>query len=72
MSAQAMLREGCRRVVGSGTDIDIWEDEWLPDPPYRIQSARPTDSSCHMVAELINHDTMQWRLDLLVEIFSEV
>ncbi|KAL0336215.1 UNVERIFIED_CONTAM: hypothetical protein Sradi_4833400 [Sesamum radiatum] len=61
MSAQALLRAGCRWRVESGANIHIWTDPWLPHPLTFRPITPPSADSLHMcVAELLDSSTEAW------------
>lgn len=70
MSAQYLLREGCRKRVGDGTSISVWEDKWLPDFPYRIATPYIGDDLIQTVSDLIIPGTRSWNRDLIFDTFS--
>lgn len=45
LSAQSLLKEGVRRVVGSGSSIRVWQDAWLPRDVSVPTSTRPANGS---------------------------
>ncbi|KAL0457144.1 UNVERIFIED_CONTAM: hypothetical protein Slati_1053600 [Sesamum latifolium] len=73
MSAQALLRAGCRWRVGSGSHIRIWQDPWLPRPlTFRPVIYPPPDSANMRVADLIDPSTGDWNIRLVRELFWPV
>lgn len=71
MSAQELLRSGCRKIVGEGGTIDIWGDQWLPNEPYKVTTPKPSGCEVNKVSELIDWNYRNWKLDLLGELFNE-
>jgi ribonuclease HI len=72
MIAQPVLQNGLLWRIGSGKDIKIWRDKWIPKPlTYRVQSPRVILDSQACVAELIDHDLRKWKEDLISEIFVQ-
>lgn len=70
MSAQYLLREGCRKRVGDGISVSVWEDKWLPQFPYRIATPDVGNEQISLVSDLIIPGTSLWNLELVEEIFS--
>lgn len=61
-----IVRKGVRWRIGSGLDVDIWRDNWIP----RDYLLRPiTPDICEMgniqVVALIDNVTNTWDLDML-------
>ena len=69
MSAQYLLREGCRKRVGDGVSISIWDDTWLPQFPYRIATPDVGNEQISSVSDLIVHSTSSWNRELIEETF---
>ncbi|GMI81993.1 hypothetical protein HRI_001868600 [Hibiscus trionum] len=63
-SARGLLEKGLRYKVGSGGSISIWNDFLLPgSSPRRIQS--PPVPNLIWVSDLIEGDSMTWKVDLI-------
>ena len=71
MSAQSLVRKGCRRVVGDGTSIRVWEDDWLPGVNSHIVSSKPPSRAVTFVSDLLDPIHHTWRHDLLPNLFSD-
>ena len=70
MAAQTMVREGIKRRVGNGRNIQIWGDKWLPSAlTHRVASLRLFLHSDTLVGELIDHENVRWKPDVLVALF---
>ncbi|GLU10722.1 hypothetical protein SLE2022_275080 [Rubroshorea leprosula] len=70
-SATTLLRHGCRRLIGDGRSIDIWNDPWLPGhSQFFVQSPRPADCELRYVCDLIDADSHYWKHDLIRAIFN--
>ncbi|GLT27734.1 hypothetical protein SLA2020_027110 [Shorea laevis] len=42
--SKEILKLGCKRLIGDGRSISIWDDPWLPgDTQFHVNSPRPTD-----------------------------
>lgn len=70
LSAQFLLRQGMRKVVGSGTSINIWEDAWLPNDTMRISTPRHSGLNISRVSELMWPGTCTWNAPLLTSLFN--
>jgi hypothetical protein len=69
VNARHILQAGLVWKVGSGVDIRIWDDNWIPNVPYSTLQ-RPTISSAPtFVSELLYADTMTWNIPLLYSLF---
>uniref|UniRef100_A0A2N9IE72 Reverse transcriptase zinc-binding domain-containing protein n=1 Tax=Fagus sylvatica TaxID=28930 RepID=A0A2N9IE72_FAGSY len=68
--AKDVLVSGMRWRVGSGENIKIWKDPWLPCPTtYRVISPfRGLDENAKVDA-LIDRETMSWKVSELERIF---
>lgn len=68
---QNLLAENCRRRIGDGTTIKIWEEKWLPSTPYTIYSTKPDEGGPERVCELFETSNFSWNASLLQEYFNE-
>lgn len=71
VATQEALRNGARRRVGNGKDINIIGDPWLPCPINPcISSVHP---SLHMikVATLMQMDSLAWDIDVVRDLFND-
>uniref|UniRef100_A0A2N9FN80 Protein kinase domain-containing protein n=1 Tax=Fagus sylvatica TaxID=28930 RepID=A0A2N9FN80_FAGSY len=70
MSARDLIKKGSIWRVGSGSNIQIWGDRWLPAPHHHsITSPRCTNQSISQVAHLIDPQSRTWKEELIREIF---
>ncbi|GLU18308.1 hypothetical protein SLE2022_346140 [Rubroshorea leprosula] len=70
-SATTLLKQGCRRLIGDGRSIDIWNDPWLPGhSQFYVQSPRSASCGLHYVCDLIDDDSHYWKHDLIWAIFN--
>ncbi|KAL6564457.1 hypothetical protein OROMI_015907 [Orobanche minor] len=71
LSAQHLVSTGARRLVGSGKDITIWHDPWLPDEanPY-IESPEIANFDLVKVEDLLSEHGKFWDMDLIQSIFT--
>ncbi|KAJ8767776.1 hypothetical protein K2173_020716 [Erythroxylum novogranatense] len=67
--ARPILMQGCRRRVGDGATINIWQDSWLMDDREpTIQTEYLEDRNLNMVADLMIG--RQWNEPLIRDSFS--
>ena len=70
MSARDLIKKGSIWRVGSGSNIRIWEDRWLPTPHHHfITTPRCTNPCVSQVAHLIDHQSRTWKKKLIREAF---
>ncbi|XP_071920735.1 uncharacterized protein [Coffea arabica] len=70
LSSKELLQEGIRKLVGDGRNINIWEDNWIPDMGTgRIRTRMPQHCQLKSVHELIKDG--RWNEDLLSTLFEE-
>uniref|UniRef100_A0A2N9IE82 Reverse transcriptase domain-containing protein n=1 Tax=Fagus sylvatica TaxID=28930 RepID=A0A2N9IE82_FAGSY len=70
MSARDVIKKGAIWRVGTGSNIQIWGDRWLPTPHHHlITSPRLPNSDLSQVAHLIDHQTRLWKRDLITANF---
>ncbi|XP_062028747.1 uncharacterized protein LOC133744696 [Rosa rugosa] len=71
LAGRRVLCTGMRFQVGSGHDISVWDDKWLPVPynfkPFSLPMEGLEDLK---VVDLIDPDVKAWQLDLLQELFT--
>lgn len=65
-----VVKEGMIWRVGSGENIKIWEDPWVPANPSRKLSTTQGAHLLTRVAELIDPVTNSWDIDLVNQTFS--
>jgi ribonuclease HI len=64
--ARDLLCKGLVWRVGDGRKIKIWGDKWLPTPStFSVQSVPKRLNENAQVAELIDQDSMRWKVDLI-------
>ena len=70
MTAMPLLKSGCCWRVGSGDEIRIRKDKWIPNyPSNMVLHPVAGDVEECMVADLIDPDLHCWRRDLILETF---
>jgi hypothetical protein len=57
------------RRVGSGSNIHIWDDEWIPGSNTRKILTPKGQDICNKVEELINPVDNQWDEELIEQTF---
>ncbi|XP_010431111.1 PREDICTED: uncharacterized protein LOC104715400 [Camelina sativa] len=67
-SVKGLVERGARWIVGSGCDILVWRDPWIPDHQPRPANGRGRILHPNLkVNQLINPLTMDWHLPILEE-----
>ena len=67
-----ILAKGACHLVGSGDNILVWRDLWIPNPPdYLPQPRDNVEPQCLAVAQLMNHDKLGWDENKLKDLFNE-
>ena len=70
MVAMPILKSGCCWRVGSGDEIRIRKDEWIPSyPSNMVLHPVVEDVEECMVVDLIDPDLHYWRRDLIMAMF---
>ncbi|XP_021815358.1 uncharacterized protein LOC110757915 [Prunus avium] len=65
-AARKILLQGSRWQVGSGAEIDIWKDPWVPRPStFRFISPKPHGCAVTKVNEFILDHPRRWNVSLL-------
>lgn len=58
MVAKEVIGKGLCWNIGNGKKVNIWTDKWIPTPKsFKIVSPCPFDTTCELVASLINPKT---------------
>jgi hypothetical protein len=58
--------------IGSGKNVNIWEDHWIPSSPTRKVYTRRGHSLVRTVDDLIDPGTNSWDEDLIRSIFVQI
>ena len=70
MAAQKIVKQGMRWQVGNGSNIQVWEDKWVPNSStYKVVSSRNNVFSDLRVSELIDTTNIYWNSELLDQVF---
>ncbi|KAL6131080.1 hypothetical protein ACLB2K_069458 [Fragaria x ananassa] len=72
LKGRDLLRKGIRFQVGSGQNISVWHDHWLPRPcTFKPYSGMMEGLEDLKVADLIDPDSREWMMDWLKELFMK-
>lgn len=72
MVAQGVVKRGMRWQIGSGEDVRVWCDKWIPKPTtYRIVTSEDSCPNVALVCDLINRASMEWKSELIRSCFNE-
>lgn len=70
MVAKEVIGKGLCWNIGNGKKVNIWTDKWIPTPKsFKIISPCPLDTTCELVASLINPKTSGWDITTVERIF---
>ena len=70
MGTQQIIQRGYRWQVGNGDSISVWTDKWLPTSSTFCITSQPHPlPTSSRVNSLIDHETRQWRISFIKEIF---
>jgi len=70
--AKDLLCKGLVWRVGDGRKIKVWGDKWLPTPStFSVQSIPKRLNGNSQVADLIDQDTMRWKVEFIQAEFME-
>jgi hypothetical protein len=64
------IEKGIIWRVGNGKNIRIWRDNWIPRDFYLRPIKRRRPSRLKWVADLIDEERMEWKIDILQQIFA--
>ncbi|XP_021744429.1 uncharacterized protein LOC110710444 [Chenopodium quinoa] len=69
---KSLLLDGLKWRVGTGVNIRVWLDSWLPRKPSTAVPVHDSHFDPELrVADLIDADCGEWRMDVLQSLFSE-
>ncbi|XP_045797508.1 uncharacterized protein LOC123891638 [Trifolium pratense] len=68
--ASWVLQKGCYWTIGSGHDINIWDDKWIQQKAtsYKV-NPRPNDLNLTKVKELMDNNYHEWNETIINQIF---
>ena len=70
MVAQNLVKHGLRWNVGNGESIRLWGDKWLPlSSTFKVMSPRQFLHANLWVSELISHNPIGWKMQVVEAIF---
>ncbi|XP_021742857.1 uncharacterized protein LOC110708937 [Chenopodium quinoa] len=69
-SAKALVKEGLIWRIGTGSQVNIWNDAWLADEHGSLVTTSE-NGGLSQVSELINFDNMEWNTELIASHFNE-
>jgi hypothetical protein len=64
-----LVKKGLLWRIGNGTMVKIYRDNWLPRPSAMKVEGRRRSLLLKWVSELINHENMTWREELVRDLF---
>lgn len=72
LAGQEVLRQGCRRNIGTGKDTFVWKDPWLPNVEngYVTTTVFPELENIR-VASLMTMNDRRWDEEILADIFKD-
>ncbi|XP_021760606.1 uncharacterized protein LOC110725434 [Chenopodium quinoa] len=63
------LSQGLAWKIGSGTQVSILQDYWVPNIKVEFKDCIPVEDRPLMVSDLLLHDTGIWNLSLIRQLF---
>jgi hypothetical protein len=72
MAGKNTFKRGYIWRVGTGSDINIWQDPWLPNSPNGRVLSRRNNVIIDKVEDLIDPGTGSWDEQLLHDIFYPI
>lgn len=73
MAAQHVVEEGTVWSIGSGNNVNVWSDRWIPRPlSYKVIGNVYGGDPDLSVIDLIEWNVRRWRTDLLHDLFLPV
>lgn len=71
LGAKNLVEKGVRWRVGDRRSIRIWEDNWIPTVgSWQVHCRKPASCPLTKVSELIDHQRLCWKHQLLGQFFS--
>lgn len=71
MAAHDVVKQGCRRNIGTGQDTFVWKIPWLPCPQNGyVTTNMPPELSQTKVSDLMNIQKKVWDEDILLDLFN--
>lgn len=73
LAARELLKKGLRHTIGSDFNTCVWFDQWIPSQTPRLVQDNGTWRDPNMyVNHLIDHNTGEWKMGLIRNIFDPV
>lgn len=71
-AAQSIVKQGCRRSIGTGEDTSIWNEPWLtcPENGYITTTVSP-ELQLAKVSSLLEVGDRRWDGDILRDLFND-
>ncbi|XP_061993843.1 uncharacterized protein LOC133711764 [Rosa rugosa] len=68
LNGRPTLQAGTRWRVGDGSQINIWQHQWIPHcPTYLIH--RPSNTDLELVSSLMQSDRRSWNVEVVQSLF---
>ncbi|XP_062021202.1 uncharacterized protein LOC133737713 [Rosa rugosa] len=72
LAGREVLARGLRYQIGSGTNVSVWEDPWLPLPyNFKPFSTPMVGTEDWLVSDLIDSEQQEWIQPVIEELFTE-
>ncbi|XP_062019524.1 uncharacterized protein LOC133736108 [Rosa rugosa] len=68
LQGRPVLKAGVQWCIGDGTQVNIWNDRWIPDCQQYLLH-KPSDCVFELVSDLIDHGTRTWMSAAVYTIF---
>jgi ribonuclease HI len=70
LKASWVLKKGCRWLVGNGSSINIWEDQWIHQQvDSKTWTTKPNNTNLTHVKDLLNPQTNSWNTTIINQVF---
>ncbi|WOG90771.1 hypothetical protein DCAR_0310016 [Daucus carota subsp. sativus] len=72
LEAQEVVKQGCRRNIGTGLETSIWKVPWLPNSENGyITTEMPSELEDATVTSLMVTDERKWDEEILTDLFND-
>ncbi|XP_062014406.1 uncharacterized protein LOC133730919 [Rosa rugosa] len=66
LEGRSLASAGSLWCIGSGTSVNLWKDNWIPNlPNFNLRTHPTPNDSNRLVASIIDRDTHTWNLTTL-------
>ncbi|XP_058005230.1 uncharacterized protein LOC110661903 [Hevea brasiliensis] len=73
LAGRDVIKEGYRHNIGDDTQSLIWFDPWIPSiKGFRVFRPPHFPLQVNLVADLIDHDLLQWKTNIIDSIFDPI